>query len=328
MIRQGMPVIGVVLVLSGCAGGENLYAGPLGNFEQAVERTASTTRVYSALARQNQNNAAISAVVVNADAAIGFDVTACAKGQDASKCMVVNGDGTPITASVNAPEPSVVMMSRIETYASLLADIAGAVSAAELQVREKAAGTALGKLQSGARALKAGQSGRGLKDFKGAAEDALAGAYLQSQRRKLLTALVKDADPIIAAAGKTLASVLGDVRASYIESQSFRINLEVLNFNNLGPLLKAGKTASAVAQAQVLRRTALTRLIRESQQVQAVAGMDVGAAFDDMTKAHAALLKALEFSSTELGMVVEAIENFSATSKKASNALGQFQGMM
>ena len=325
-------VLGAVLVLSGCAGGENLYARPLGDFEQAVQRTAMATRIYSALARQDLNNAAISALVVNPDATISFDVTACAKGQDAKACKVVNNGGSPIVSNGPSIPPTEQMMSRIETYAALLADVAGAVSEAELQARQKPADSALNKLQSGAAALKAGQSTRGLKDFKGAAEDALAGAYLQSQRRKLLTALVKDADPVIAASSKMLATKLGDVRESYLETQSFRLNVQVLNFNNLAPLLKVGdgapNQASAQASAQVLRREALSRLVRESGQLQGVATMDVGAAFGDMAKAHAALLETLEFSGTDLGRLVEAIENFSATSTKASNALGALQGMM
>jgi len=325
-------VLGVVLVLSGCAGGENLYARPLGDFEQAVQRTATATRIYGALARQDLTNAAISALVVNPDATIGFDVTACAKANDAKACKIVNGDGDPIVRNGSTIPPTVQMMSRIETYAALLADIAGAVSVAELRARQKSADGALDKLQSGAAALKDGRSTRDLNDFKGAAEDALAGAYLQSQRRQLLTALVKDADPVIAASSKMLASTLGDVRESYLETQSFRLNVQVLNFNNLAPLLKVGggapNQASAQASAQVLRREALSRLVRESGQLQSVASMDVGAAFGDMAKAHAALLQTLEFSGTDLGRLVEAIENFSATSTKASNALGALQGMM
>ena len=336
MHRHGIAISGAVLaavlVLSGCAGGENLYARPLGDFEQAVQRTATATRIYSALARQDLNNAAISALAVNPDATISFDVTACAKGQDAKACKVVNSGGSPIVSNGPSIPPTVQMMSRIETYAALLADIAGTVSEDELQARQKTADSALDKLQSGAAALKAGQSKRGLKDFKGAAEDALAGAYLQSQRRKLLTALVKDADPVIAASSKMLASTLGDVRESYLETQSFRLNLQVLNFNNLGPLLKAGggvtAPASAMASAQVLRRESLSRLVRESGQLQSVASMEIGASFVDMAKAHAALLQALEFSGTDLGMLVEAIENFRATSAKASNALSTLQGMM
>jgi len=321
-------VLGAVLVLSGCAGGENLYARPLGDFEQAVQRTAMATRIYSALARQDLNNAAISALVVNPDATISFDVTACAKGQDAKACKVVNNGGSPIVSNGPSIPPTEQMMSRIETYAALLADVAGAVSEAELQARQKPADSALNKLQSGAAALKAGQSTRGLKDFKGAAEDALAGAYLQSQRRKLLTALVKDADPVIAASSKMLATKLGDVRESYLETQSFRLNVQVLNFNNLAPLLKVGSGAPNQASAQVLRREALSRLVRESGQLQSVATMEIGASFVDMAKAHAALLQALEFSGTDLGMLVEAIENFRATSTKASNALSTLQGMM
>ena len=321
-------VLGAVLVLSGCAGGENLYARPLGDFEQAVQRTAMATRIYSALARQDLNNAAISALVVNPDATISFDVTACAKGQDAKACKVVNNGGSPIVSNGPSIPPTEQMMSRIETYAALLADIAGAVSEAELQARQKAADGALDKLQSGAAVLKAGQSKRGLKDFKGAAEDALAGTYLQSQRRKLLTALVKDADPVIAVSSKMLASKLGDVRESYLETQSFRLNVQVLNFNNLAPLLKVGSGAPNQASAQVLRREALSRLVRESGQLQSVATMEIGASFVDMAKAHAALLQALEFSGTDLGMLVEAIENFRATSTKASNALSTLQGMM
>jgi len=321
-------VLGAVLVLSGCAGGENLYARPLGDFEQAVQRTAMATRIYSALARQDLNNAAISALVVNPDATISFDVTACAKGQDAKACKVVNNGGSPIVSNGPSIPPTEQMMSRIETYAALLADVAGAVSEAELQARQKPADSALNKLQSGAAALKAGQSTRGLKDFKGAAEDALAGAYLQSQRRKLLTALVKDADPVIAASSKMLATKLGDVRESYLETQSFRLNVQVLNFNNLAPLLKVGSGAPNQASAQVLRREALSRLVRESGQFQSVATMEIGASFVDMAKAHAALLQALEFSGTDLGMLVEAIENFRATSTKASNALSTLQGMM
>ena len=321
-------VLGVVLVLSGCAGGENLYARPLGDFEQAVQRTATATRIYGALARQDLTNAAISALVVNPDATIGFDVTACAKANDAKACKIVNGDGDPIVRNGSTIPPTVQMMSRIETYAALLADVAGAVSEAEVQARQKPADSALNKLQSGAAALKAGQSTRGLKDFKGAAEDALAGAYLQSQRRKLLTALVKDADPVIAASSKMLATKLGDVRESYLETQSFRLNVQVLNFNNLAPLLKVGSGAPNQASAQVLRREALSRLVRESGQLQSVATMEIGASFVDMAKAHAALLQALEFSGTDLGMLVEAIENFRATSTKASNALSTLQGMM
>jgi len=329
-------VLGAVLVLSGCAGGENLYARPLGDFEQAVQRTAMATRIYSALSRQDLNNAAISALVVDPDATISFDVTACAKGQDAKACKVVNSGGSPIVSNGPSIPPTVQMMSRIETYAALLADIGGAVSEAELQAQQKSADSALNKLQSGAAALKAGQSTRGLKDFKGAAEDALARAYLQSQRRKLLTALVKDADPVIAASSKMLATKLGDVRESYLETQSFRLNVQVLNFNNLAPLLKGGggattsvsAPASAMASAQVLRREALSRLVRESGQLQSVATMEIGASFVDMAKAHAALLQALEFSGTDLGMLVEAIENFRATSTKASNALSTLQGMM
>jgi len=325
-------VLGVVLVLSGCAGGENLYARPLDDFEQAVQRTATATRIYSALARQDLNNAAISALVVSPDATIRFDVTTCAKGQDAKACTVVDGDGGPIVSNGLTIPPTVQMMSRIETYAALLADVAGAVSEAELQARQKSADSALDQLQSGAAALKAGQSTRGLKDFKGAAEDALAGAYLQSQRRHLLTALVKDADPVIAASSKMLASTLGDVRESYLETQSFRLNVQVLNFNNLGPLLKAGdgapNQASAMASAQVLRRESLSRLVRESGRLQRVARMDIDVAFGDMAKAHAALLHALEFSETDIGMLVEAIENFSASSTNASNALSTLQGMM
>jgi len=321
-------VLGVVLVLSGCAGGENLYARPLGDFEQAVQRTATATRIYGALARQDLTNAAISALVVNPDATISFDVTACAKANDAKACKIVNGDGDPIVRNGSTIPPTVQMMSRIETYAALLADVAGAVSEAEVQARQKPADGALDKLQSGAAALKDGRSTRDLNDFKGAAEDALAGAYLQSQRRQLLTALVKDADPVIAASSKMLASTLGDVRESYLETQSFRLNVQVLNFNNLAPLLKVGSGAPNQASAQVLRREALSRLVRESGQLQSVASMDVGAAFGDMAKAHAALLQTLEFSGTDLGRLVEAIENFRATSTKASNALSTLQGMM
>lgn len=332
MYRFGIAILGAVVVLSGCAGSENLYARPLGDFEQAVQRTAHATRIYSTLARQEQNDAAISALVVNPDASVSFDVTACAKGKDAAACKVVNGDGSPIVGSASPASPTVQMMARIETYAALLADIAGAVSEAELQARQKAADGALDKLQSGAKALKAGQSNRGLNDFKSAAEDALAGAYLQNQRRKLLIALVKDADPVIAASGKMLASTLGDVRESYLETQSFRINLQVLNFNNLGTLLRARggglASASTTASAQVLRREALSRLVRESQQLQGVAALDIGVSFEGMAKAHAVLLQALEFSATDMGMLVEAIENFSAASKKAANALSTLQGMM
>ena len=336
MYRHGIAILGAVVVLSGCAGSENLYARPLGDFEQAVQRTAHATRIYATLARQEQNDAAISALVVDPNASVSFDVTACAKGIDAAACKVVNGDGKPVVGDTKAASLSVQMMARIETYAALLADIAGAVSEAELQARQKTADGALDKLQSGAKALKAGQSNRGLDDFKSAAEDALAGAYLQSQRRKLLIALVKDADPVIAAASKMLASTLGDVRESYLETQSFRINLQVLNFNNLGPLLKArGGTsaqasapASTMASAQVLRREALSRLMRESGQLQGMAALDIGVSFDDMAKAHAVLLQALEFSATDVGMLVEAIENFAATSKKAANALGTLQGVM
>jgi len=328
MYRHVIATLGAILVLSACAGGENLYARPLGDFEQAVARTANATRIYSALARREQNDAVLSALVVNADATISFDVTACAKGQTAAACTVENGDGKPIASSTFTPAPTVQMMARLETYATLLADIAGAVSEAELQARQKSADSALEKLQSGAKALKAGQSKRGLKDFKGAAEDALAGAYLQSQRRKLLTALVTDADPVVASTSKMLASTLGDVRESYLETQSFRLNLQVLNFNNLAPLLKAGGGATDQARAQVLRREALSRLVRESQRLQGVAVQDVSGSFADMAKAHTALLKALEFSGTEMGMLIEAIENFSATAKTAFDTLSTLQRMM
>ena len=59
-----------------------------------------------------------------------------------------------------------------------------------------------------------------------------------------------------------------------------------------------------------------------------MAALDIGVSFDDMAKAHAVLLQALEFSATDVGMLVEAIENFAATSKKAANALGTLQGVM
>jgi len=317
-----------MLSLSACAGGENLYAGPLNSFQQAVAETGQTVEIYDGLERKLARASALSLGALSPDASVSFDDSACAAAKRASDCAVLDGAKQPIAALASKPSATLAMMRQIETYAALLSDIAGAVSAEELEAREKRSATALDQMQAGVKELKAGSGKRGLQDFKSAAGDALASAYLQSKRRKLLTTLVKDADPIIADAATKLGDVLGGVRTSYVETQALRIDLQVKNFNNLASLLKNAQGAVGKAEAEVLRRESLDRLLRDSTQLQAVMNTDPGEAFTAMAAAHGALLNALEFSGTGLGKAIEAIENFTAAAKRASNAYQTVQELM
>jgi len=317
-----------LLSLGGCGGGQNIYAAPLGDFEQAVNQTGHAVIVYDGLERKLAHLGSLSATALEPSAVIAFNTAKCRTGKTAAGCVLMGGDQQPLFVFSDTPSKTMQMMERIETYAALLADVAGAVSAEELHARQKIADRALSRLKNGLGALRDGQAERGLPDFKSDAMDALTDAYLQRQRRKLLTALVKDADPVIQDGAKALGAVLEDTQASFIETQAFRIDLQVQNFNNLGLLLKNATGATATAEAQVLRREALERLVRDSAQVQGVAQIGVMASFDDMAKAHSDLLQVLELSSSDIGIAIEAIQAFAASSKKASDAFSVLQGIM
>ena len=316
-------------VLSGCASGANLYVQPVAEFAQAVEQTSVAVQAYAGMEQRLKVDDVITGVA-QSDAAVGFTANDCAPAVPAAKCVITHfSNGEPLFPdTLTAPPPQVVLMDKMTTYTHLLVSIAGAASEADLLAQQRAADAAFDHLRHGVHSAKDGDFDAAKGDLKAALSGQLGALYLENKRIKLLAALVKAGDPVVAALADTLASVSGDIESQFIISQRGRVGQLVDNFDVLGAAYAADMGAVQTARYQAQRRAVLRDAIREAAVLHTLLVANPKAAFAEMKAAHGELLRALTLADSDLGKAMAAIQAFSATAKEATGALDALKGLM
>ena len=345
LCKKLMALTACALVLVGC-GGVNLYAQPAADFERAVDITAQLTKDYTGLERRLLKNAQTLSVSSNPQVKLNFKPTQCAISDPGQGCaIVVRATGKPVVdglalanssavKSRDGLEPLSAMVGKLQRYAGLLSSIAQASTKAQLQTVNGRTSSTYDELYASLSDMNRTELKAEARDFKGAAVDALASMYVESERVKLLLSLVEQGEPIVTAVSDTLGSFVGDIQNDYVLNQKDRVMQLVLTYNVMGNGDQAATTAAGLSQ-QVLRQTTLKRALSEQFALQAVMSIDAKGAFAHMKAAHTALLTALQHADSTQGkaevamaQMMTAVGGFTAAAIKASNTMNAMKGLM
>lgn len=334
--------------LAGCGGGVNLYAQPAADFKRAVDITAALTNDYVGLERRLLKTAQTDAVVSDPSVKLSFKPTQCAVGDPGSGCTIVNRTTKkPVVnalaliksgedGSIGDMKPLGVMVGKLEHYAGTLSSIAQASTRSELQTANARASNTYGDLYASLSDMNRTELKAQATDFKSTAVDALASLYVESERIKLLLALVEQGEPIVTAVSDTLGSFIGDIQSDYVSNQKDRVMQLVLTYNVMSGMASGttATTATGLIQKALLQDT-LKRALSEQIALQAVMSIDAKAAFGKMKAAHTALLAALQHANSPQGMaevaiaqLMTAMSGFTAAAENASNTMNALKGLM
>lgn len=346
--KKWLALTACAFALMGCGGGVNLYAQPAADFERAVDLTAALTKDYVGLERRLLKSAQTDAVSADPAVKLNFKPTQCAVGDPGTGCVIVNRtSGKPVlnavalvTKGVNRggpdgdKQPLGVMVGKLQDYARVLSSIAQADTKAQLQTANAGTTDTYGALYASLSDMNRTELKAEAQDFKSSAVDALASLYVESERIKVLLALVEQGEPIVTAASDTLGSFVGDIQSDYVSNQKDRVMQLVLTYNVLSSAATPEATPSGLA-LRALRQDTLKRALGEQIALQAVMSIDAKAAFDKMKAAHTALLAALRLADSPSGkaevaiaQLTEAVSGFTQAAMGASDTMSALKGLM
>jgi len=342
LCKQMLALAACVLGLVGCGGGVNLYAQPAAQFEQAVDITAQLTKDYAGLERRLLKNAQTLSVSSDPSVKLNFKPTQCTLGDVGKGCaIVVRTTGKPVVDAValanasavksgDGSEPLSVMVGKLQRYAGLLTSIAQASTKAQLQTANVRTSGTYDELYASLSDMNRTELKAEARDFKGTAVDALASMYVESQRIKLMLALVEQGEPVVTAVSDTLGSFVGDIQNDYVLNQKDHVMQLVLTYN----VMSNGDQGVGLSQ-RVLRKATLNRALSEQFALQAVMSIDAKGAFAKMKAAHTALLTALQHADSTQGKaevaideMMKAVSGFTDAALKASDTMNTMKGLM